>query len=219
MCVEPGWFKRGLEALEAEGVGAVFGQLRELYVRTNPYCAAFGLDWNKPAGPVPFFGGAVMVKRHVLGILGGYDERLRVGEDPELSIRVRQLGLRILSVNEPMATHDLGLGCFSDYWRRANAVGKSRVQVFKRSSSWNTGWRAASSICELLGFVALGVAAAWIPFGLPLLAAGLMLRWFRFIARDLRKGAGWVASVAHGSHLVFGKVPEAQGALAAFLRG
>jgi GT2 family glycosyltransferase len=218
MCVEPGWFAAGLKALEEPGVGAVFGRLRELRVDTNPYCAAFGLDWNKPVGDAAFFGGAVMVRRDAIAGLGGYDETLRVGEDPELSLRFRQAGLRILSVDAPMATHDLGIRYFSDYWRRANAVGKSRVLVFKKRISWKTAWRATSSLLSLVLLSALLALAVWVPYGLPALTAVLVARWFRLIARDLLKGGSWVASIAHGSHLAFGKVPEAQGALFALLR-
>ncbi|MEI6234867.1 MAG: glycosyltransferase family A protein [Planctomycetota bacterium] len=217
MTVEPGWLKRGFEAMKDHRVGAVFGTLRELHVRTNPYCAAFGLDWNKPAGDVESFGGATMIRHDILLSVDGYDESLRLGEDPELSSRVRHVGFLIRSVDAPMATHDLAIPNFTTYWKRAVAVGKSSMLVFMKCRSTRTAWRALSSIVTLTCLIVALTIALSVPWGLPVLVSLALLRWLRFVVRDLRTGIGFNASFAHGSHLIIGKIPEAQGALCACL--
>jgi len=89
--------------------------------------------------------------------------------------------------------------------------------VFKKCRSKRTAWRAVSSIFTLACQIVASAGAILIPLGLPILISLMLLRWARFVVRDLRSGVGFNASVAHGAHLILGKIPEAQGTPSACL--
>ena len=90
------------------------------------------LDWNAPAGIVEFCGGDALMRREVLESVGGFDERLIAGEEPEMCRRIRELGFTILHVDRPMTGHDLAMTRFSQYWRRAVRTGYAYAEVSAR---------------------------------------------------------------------------------------
>ena len=90
------------------------------------------LDWISVAGPADYCGGDAMVRRSLLEEVGGYDEHLMAGEEPEMCRRIRALGYTIMHVDRAMTSHDLGLKRFSQYWRRAVRTGYAYAEVSDR---------------------------------------------------------------------------------------
>ena len=72
------------------------------------------------------------MRREVLESVGGFDERLIAGEEPEMCRRIRALGFTILHVDRPMTGHDLAMTRFSQYWRRAFRTGYAYAEVSAR---------------------------------------------------------------------------------------
>src|SRR5262249_8757849 len=69
-------------------VAVVWGNRRELYPEASLYIRVLDLDWVYPPGPSEFCGGDALIRRTVLQELGGYDERLIAGEEPEMCRRM-----------------------------------------------------------------------------------------------------------------------------------
>ena len=113
-------------------VAVVFGNRREIRPKASIYNRVLDLDWNGPAGFVEFCGGDALMRREVLESVGGFDERLIAGEEPEMCRRIRALGFSILHVDRPMTGHDLAMTRFSQYWRRAFRTGYAYAEVSTR---------------------------------------------------------------------------------------
>jgi glycosyltransferase involved in cell wall biosynthesis len=113
-------------------VAVVFGNRREIRPKASIYNRVLDLDWNGPAGFAEFCGGDALIRREVLESVGGFDERLIAGEEPEMCRRIRALGFTIVHVDRPMTGHDLAMTRFSQYWRRAVRSGYAYAEVSAR---------------------------------------------------------------------------------------
>src|SRR5271156_1772730 len=113
-------------------VAVVFGNRREINPEASIYNRVLDLDWIAPPGAVEFCGGDALIRREVLERVGGFDERLIAGEEPEMCRRIRALGFTILHVDRPMTGHDLAMTRFSQYWRRAFRTGYAYAEVSAR---------------------------------------------------------------------------------------
>jgi glycosyltransferase involved in cell wall biosynthesis len=118
--------------LNDPSVAVVFGNRREINPKASIYNRVLDLDWNPPAGTVEFCGGDALIRREVLERVGGFDERLIAGEEPEMCQRIRTLGFTIRHVDRPMTGHDLAMTRFSQYWRRAVRTGYAYAEVSTR---------------------------------------------------------------------------------------
>jgi glycosyltransferase involved in cell wall biosynthesis len=113
-------------------VAVVWGHRRELYPERSIYNRVLDLDWIYPPGPSDFCGGDALMRRSVLEAVGGFDETLIAGEEPELCRRMRAKGYTILHVDRPMTGHDLAITRWAQYWRRAVRAGYAYAAVASR---------------------------------------------------------------------------------------
>jgi len=113
----------------------VFGHRRERDPHASIYTRVLDLDWIAPTGLVDFCGGNALVRRSVLEELGGFDENLFAGEEPELCCRMRSRGWKIRYLDLMMATHDFGITRLNQYWRRAVRTGYAYAEVSRRFSN------------------------------------------------------------------------------------
>lgn len=118
--IEAGWLASARRSLLAHPeVGAVFGRRRERFPDASIYNALCDEEWDGPAGEAKYCGGDVMFRTAALREVGGYRETLIAGEEPELCIRLRQRGWRIVRLALPMTVHDAAMTRFSQWWKRA----------------------------------------------------------------------------------------------------
>jgi glycosyltransferase involved in cell wall biosynthesis len=111
---------------------AAWGHRRELCGCLSVYVRVLDLDWVYAPGETLFFGGDVLVRRAALESVGGFDEKLIAGEEPEMCRRMRNNGWRIQHIDVPMTLHDLAITRFSQYWRRATRAGYAFASVSAR---------------------------------------------------------------------------------------
>jgi glycosyltransferase involved in cell wall biosynthesis len=130
--LESNFVADAIAELDDPNVAVVFGNRREIKPKASIYNRVLDLDWNGPAGFVEFCGGDALMRREVLESVGGFDERLIAGEEPEMCRRIRALGFTILHVDRPMTGHDLAMTRFSQYWRRAVRSGYAYAEVSAR---------------------------------------------------------------------------------------
>ena len=112
-----------LGCFEDESVAVVWGHRREMQPRSSVYVRVMDLDWVYSPGWTSFCGGDALFRRDVLQAVGGFDETLIAGEEPELCRRIAAIGKRILHVDRAMTGHDLAITKFGQYWRRGYAHG------------------------------------------------------------------------------------------------
>jgi glycosyltransferase involved in cell wall biosynthesis len=113
-------------------VAAVWGHRREIHPEVSIYNRVLDLDWIFPPGLTEYCGGDVLMRRNVISEMGGFDELLIAGEEPELCRRIRARGYEILHIDCPMTGHDLEITRLSQYWKRATRAGHAYAEVSER---------------------------------------------------------------------------------------
>lgn len=222
--VQPGWLTAARAALEADaGLAAVFGRRREIAPEASPYNWLCDREWAVPPGPVRYFGGDVMLRAAALDAAGGYPDAMIAGEEPDLSIRLRAKGWRILCLDAEMTRHDAAIHRFAQWWRRTERSGHAYAEIAARhrgSPLADYGrrlravllWAAVPPLGAAL-LLAGALADVWplAAIGLALLAAfpanALRLAW-----RERRRH-GWRAALLVGVFTMLAKPAQAIGAL------
>lgn len=195
--LDPGFVSRNLPRFSDPMLAGVAGDRRETRTDASIYNAIFDLDWNAPAGEALFFGGDALVRRAALEAVGGYNEALIAGEEPDMCRRMRGLGYHILHVTEPMTGHDLAMQHFGQYWRRSVRTGHAYAEVSgKYSSTDDPLWLRESRANVARGLfwtagplTSLGFSAlwrSWVPVALFGAAAGALIARTALRRRELR---------------------------------
>jgi cellulose synthase/poly-beta-1,6-N-acetylglucosamine synthase-like glycosyltransferase len=127
--LHPDFVAKALPHFDDAQIAGVYGNRRESGTADSIYNAIFDLDWNAQPGWSLFFGGDTLVRREALASVGGYNNLLIAGEEPDLCRRMRGLGNRILHIDEPMTMHDLAMYKFSQYWRRSIRTGYAYAEI------------------------------------------------------------------------------------------
>jgi GT2 family glycosyltransferase len=106
----PGWIERARSALlERPEVAAVSGRRREIDPGASIYNRLTDQEWDMPIGEVRQCGGDVMIRAEALEAVGGYNEAMIAGEEPELSVRLRRAGGVIRRLDAEMTLHDAAM--------------------------------------------------------------------------------------------------------------
>lgn len=122
--VEKGWIEAARTHLLAHPKTAVvFGRRRERFPEHSIYNRLFDYEWSIPPGEVASCGGDAMMRFGVLREAGGYRDDLIAGEEPELCVRLRRGGWKIVCIDHPMTLHDAAMTRFSQWWRRTTRTG------------------------------------------------------------------------------------------------
>lgn len=220
--IQPGWIDKALGILEREPeISCVFGRCIEMYPDQSVYMKVCGLDWHIPPGERRFCGGNSMWRMSVIAENDFFDEDIRVGEEPDLCYRVRHKGGRILCVDAPMVTHDLGMRRFGQYWNRGVNSGKGYASIATRF------WRNPEKLWFREMLVNFAEPTAWLAIfllGWHLFdwrgAAALIVAWWLMralqIAYTVRKRKlGLGNALMYGLHCQFVRFPVAIGQLKA----
>jgi GT2 family glycosyltransferase len=217
--VTPGWVSTATATLERDSdLAAVFGRLRERHPDRSIYNALADDEWNVPIGEVGAIPGNVMIRRAAFEQAGGYSEDMIAGEEPDMSIRMRAAGYRLLRIDAEMALHDVAMTRFRQWWTRSRRTGHAFAELAHRHPTvrW-PDWRANSRRILLWGgalpsLVLAGLLLAFFDvrwLGLPLLlAAGWALNIGRLYRRRLRDGLKPHVAQASAMLLMVGKLPE-----------
>lgn len=118
------WLSNVIEVFDIQKTVAVIsGRLREKHRNTSVYMKLCDMGWYKPAGFVDACGGIATYRRNVFESMSGFNGLLIAGEEPELCLRIREAGWKVLSLDEEMGTHDSAMTKFSQWWTRCVKVG------------------------------------------------------------------------------------------------
>lgn len=189
--LHPGFIARALEEMRAPEVAVVWGHRRESRPEQSIYVRVLDLDWVYKPGVSEFCGGDALMRRRVLEESGGFDDTLIAGEEPELCRRLRAQGHTILHIDAPMTLHDLAIGTFAAYWKRAFRAGYAYAELAARFGSSNDPlWQRESRRNLIQGALlmlspAMLLLSAWQPW----IAVMLALLAIALITRTLRRCA------------------------------
>ncbi|MEO8659881.1 MAG: glycosyltransferase family 2 protein, partial [Bryobacteraceae bacterium] len=130
--IDRGFVERHMAVFEDEKVAAVTGHVHELHPEASIYNRVLDLDWPREPGFVEFCGGNAVFRRSVLKEIGGFDETLPAGEEPELCRRLRGMGYKIFHADDLLVRHDLAVQTFQQYWTRGVRSGMAYQEVAER---------------------------------------------------------------------------------------
>jgi GT2 family glycosyltransferase len=227
--VQPGWIAAAVAALDADtGLALVFGRRRERFPDRSIYNALCDDEWNVPVGEVRACGGDILCRVGALAAIGGYDEGMIAGEDPDMSTRLRKAGWRLHRIAAEMTLHDAAILSFGQWWKRATRAGHAFAELADRHPDVNDPpWRSRCRSILIWGLgwplLVVGSTAVAIVADVRLLIAPalLFLAWLAQIARITirrrRQLPGRIA-IASGMFIMIGKMAEASGLLR-YLRG
>lgn len=167
------WLPQALAALEQmKEVAAVAGWLRERAPEASIYNRIAELEWNQSSpGPIDAVGGIFLIRRDAFDSVGGFDATIPAGEEPELCQRLTHKGWKLLRLDCEMASHDLAMMRFSQWWRRMVRAGYGSMDVACRFGvgrfsnnvwrvlGWNV-WLTTTAIATLVAIVTKSPALA-----------------------------------------------------------
>jgi GT2 family glycosyltransferase len=211
------WLETAQETLENQANLAIAcGRRRERFPEKSIYNRLCDLEWDTPIGETKACGGDFMVKVSAFQQIQGFNPALIAGEEPELCIRLRQQGWKILRIDADMTLHDARMSSISQWWRRALRGGYAYAE-----GSWIHGgtaerhWVKESRSIWFWGLVLpLLILVMLLPtsnLSLLLLAGYILVigRIYLSLNRRLDRLDAWLYSI----HCVMSKFPQTQGQL------
>lgn len=130
------WLTTAAAALDADpGLAVVFGRRRERFPGHSIYNGMCDVEWAVPPGLAMACGGDALFRRAAIEAVGGYTESMIAGEEPDLSLRMREVGWSIRCLEAEMTWHDAAILRFSQWWRRTKRAGHAFAELVSRHPS------------------------------------------------------------------------------------
>jgi GT2 family glycosyltransferase len=183
--VVKGWFEKATNILNAKpDVVVVCGRRREEFPANSIYNRLCNIEWNTPVGEAKACGGDAMMRVSALKQVGGFNPTLIAGEEPELCVRLRQAGGKIMRIDAEMTLHDAQIMHFKQWWKRSIRNGHAYAE-----GAWLHGqppekhWvRESRRIWNwALILPLLAIASAWVTKGISII--GLLLAYSLLFSR------------------------------------
>lgn len=214
-----GWPEVAVRALDADAsLAVVFGRRRERNRNATPWNRLCDMEWDVSPGRVLSCGGDAMVRVRALAEVGGYEDSLIAGEEPDLCFRLRGRGWQVECIAAEMTLHDADMHHFSQWWRRSVRWGHVLAEGVARRGFRYPGLRRALSACAwTFGFAALAVLLHLLVGPVALLvvaccwAAGLAAIWCRAFLHVLASRVTRADAALYASSCVVGKFAQARG--------
>ncbi len=127
--LDSGWLPVATTFLDANPEAAVVcGRRRERFPQHTVYNLLCDFDWDGPTGEVKACGGDALMRVDAFLEVSGFRESLIAGEEPELCVRLRQAGWKIVRLPDEMCLHDAAMTRFVQWWRRCMRAGHAYAE-------------------------------------------------------------------------------------------
>jgi GT2 family glycosyltransferase len=218
--LQPGWLEAGVAYLrEHADVAVVCGRLRERSRDRNLYHRLADMEWDLPPGEAEYCGGIGMFRADALRAVGGFDESLAAGEEPELCLRLQRRGDRVMRLADEMALHDAAMSRFSEWWARAMRGGRAYAQSAWMYRGSPERYRLREVVSILVWGAAIPLVAlslAWSTRGLSFAALGLYpILLARVFVSRVRRGNSGPDAALYAAACVLAKFAQAMGLVGA----
>jgi len=198
-------------------VGVACGKLREQDPRANVFHRLAEIEWDSPTGDIQACGGISMIRASALTATGGFDESLIAGEEPELCLRIRRLGLRVVKLDAPMAVHDIAMKSAWQWWQRTVRGGFAYADGVRLHGLAPERYRVREFASILWWAAALPIAAIaaipWLGFTSGLALLVYARTWLRIRDDRMRRGDTSENAGLFASACVIGKFAQLVGVL------
>jgi GT2 family glycosyltransferase len=128
-----GWIMKARNFFrDKQQVAIVCGRRREIFPDVSIYNRICDDEWNTPVGETEACGGDCLIRVKAFREVNGYAADLIAGEEPEMCLRMREIGWTIWRIDADMTLHDANIRHFSQWWRRSVRAGHAYAQVAAR---------------------------------------------------------------------------------------
>jgi len=210
--VRPDWIARARRELAADAkLAAVCGRRRERFPRRSIYNRLIDMEWDTPIGPARSVGGDAMFRLETFGAVGGFDPTVMAGEEPQLCLRLRHAGWKLLRVDAEMTLHDAAMLRWGQWWRRQVRSGYGALDVYTRFPIGGERLFAkptrSAVLWALVWPVAIVVAACFAWQAAVIVALALPVKMLRLAFSAFRRGKSPTTALAYGVLTMIGKWP------------
>jgi len=213
--VDDNWIAQAADYLtQHPDVAIVCGRRKELRPEASIYNRFCDIEWNTPIGEAKACGGDALMKAQALKAIGGFNDTLIAGEEPEMCIRMRQAGHKVWRLDHDMTFHDAAIFHFSQWWKRTTRAGYAFAQgshmhghppehhwVAESRRAWL--WGLVLPLAMLIGLLVKPVLGAAV-------AALLLLQLARL---TMKSSEPMPFALKQACYSMLGKVAEAMGQL------
>lgn len=171
--VAQGWFEKATEVLNAKPeVVVVCGRRREEFPANSVYNRLCDIEWDTQVGEAKACGGDAMMRVSALKQVEGFNPTLIAGEEPELCVRLRQAGGKIMRIDAEMTLHDAQIMHLKQWWKRSIRNGHAYAEGALMHGQppekhWVKESRRIWVWALILPFVA--IASAWMTKGISII--------------------------------------------------
>lgn len=216
--VAPGWLDYALAQLEANpNIAVVCGRRRERFPEQSLYNRLCDIEWDTPIGEAEACGGDSMMRVAAFQQVGGFNPTLIAGEEPELCVRIRQNGWKILRLDAEMTRHDAQMMRFGQWWKRMLRGGHAFAEgAWLHGRTPERHWVKESRSIWIWGLLVplLALGMAWPTRGLSLLLlGGYLLMTYRISRYMQQQGLPAKEAWLYGLFCMLAKFPQLQGQL------
>jgi len=153
--LSPGFLDAAIGTMDDGAVAVVCGRRRERWPDRSIFNRLIDIEWDTPVGEARACGGDALIRAKAFRDAGGYDPGIIAGEEPELCLRLRRAGWKILRIDHEMALHDAAMTRFGQWWRRAVRSGHGYTE-----GAWRYGLGPERyNLRELVSILAWSLAA------------------------------------------------------------
>lgn len=219
------WMARAqAELQEHSDIAIVCGQRCERYPDASVYNRLCDMEWNASPGEARACGGDFMIRVEAFKSVNGFNAAMIAGEEPELCVRLRHRGWKILQLADDMTLHDVAMMRFRQFWRRGVRCGHAYAE-----GAWLQGqkperhnvrplcsavfWGLLLPITVILAVI---VGTVWSGAGFVvagMLATGYLVLWSRIYRSRRATGDSKRHSCLYGVFVIVQKSAEAVGIL------
>lgn len=211
--LDPSFISHAITEFSNPHVAIVSGNLKERHPEETVYNRAFNLDWNHASRN--YCGGNALIRKEALVKVNGYNPKLIAGEEPEMCQRLIAEGYQIKHLNVPMASHDLNMQTFSQYWKRCFRSGYAYASISKiLKNSSRPLWRKESQhnltkgglmICGLIASIlCIFTPLTFYPLSLYVIINTMLI--FRTFLIKISNHS-WKTAFLYGIHAHFQHIP------------
>ena len=214
--IYPEWLKIAQQILETHTEFAVVcGRRRERFPEATIYNRLCDIEWDTPVGETTACGGDAMMRVSAFERVQGYNASLIAGEEPELCVRLRRQGWKILRIDADMTLHDAAMTKFSQWWKRSVRGGHAYAEgVWLHGNSPEKHWVKESKSIWLWGVIVPLIALGGVFFtkGLSLLLLlGYPLMAYKIYRYVKLRNYSSQDTALYTMSCMVGKFPQVQG--------
>jgi GT2 family glycosyltransferase len=217
--LDRGWPSGARARLDVDpDLAVVCGRRRERFPERSVFNELCDIEWDTPVGPALSCGGDALMRVAAFSEVGGFDERVIAGEEPELCVRLRARGWRIERLDAEMTLHDADMTRISQWWRRVRRSGYafalgSAMHGAPPERHWVRATRRIYFWGGVVPVVCIVLAITVTPWALLAWPAAYGVSAARTYRATRARGRTRRSAASYALFLMLGRVPELFGAL------